>query len=122
MFYSTRGYALGHNLCAALHARAAPKYRRRCHVRVLKRRDKLDKTITIRVTDATKVELDQLRERADASGFDLAATLRESLTSTIRHIHSELDALEGANPIRTSDTVRNSIDQKVTTAGRRNAV
>ena len=60
-------------------------------MKILKRRDKLGKTITVRVPDAIKTELDQLRERADAAGFDLAATLRESLTGTFRQIRSELD-------------------------------
>jgi hypothetical protein len=50
-------------------------------MKILRRRDKLDKTITVRVPDAIKTELDQVRERADAAGFDLGATLRESLTA-----------------------------------------
>ena len=48
-------------------------------MKILKRRDKLDKTITVRVPEAIKGELDQLRQRADAAGFDVGATLRESL-------------------------------------------
>ena len=43
-------------------------------MKTLKRRDKLNKTITVRVPDAVKTELDQVRERADAAGFDLGAT------------------------------------------------
>ena len=39
-------------------------------MKILKRRDKLDKTITVRVPEAIKGELDQLRQRADAAGFD----------------------------------------------------
>ncbi len=70
----------------------------------------------------SKTELDQLRERAEVAGFDLAATLRESLTSTIRQIRSELDALERTNPIRTADIVTNSIDHSVTTTTKGNAV
>ena len=91
-------------------------------MKILKRRDKLGKTITVRVPDAIKTELDQLRERADAAGFDLAATLRESLTGTFRQIRSELDELERTNAIRTCDTVTNGIDHSVTTAGKRKAV
>jgi len=91
-------------------------------MKILRRRDKLDKTITIRVPDAIKTELDQVRERADAAGFDLGATLRESLTSTIRQIRSELDALERTNPTRSGDIVRNGIDHGVTTVRRGNAV
>jgi hypothetical protein len=91
-------------------------------VKILKRKDKLGKTITVRVPDAIKTEFDQLRERADAAGFDLAATLRESLTGTFRQIRSELDALGRTNPIRTVDMVTNGIDNSVTTAGKRKAV
>jgi hypothetical protein len=40
-------------------------------MKILKRRDKLDKTITVRVPDAIKAELDQLRAHADAAGFDV---------------------------------------------------
>ena len=91
-------------------------------MKILKRRDKLGKTITVRVPDAIKTELDQVRERAGAAGFDLGATLRESLTSAIRQIRSELDTLERTNPIRTADFVTNGIDHSVKTAGRGNAV
>ena len=91
-------------------------------MKILRRRDKLDKTITVRVPDAIKTELDQVRERADAAGFDLGATLRESLTGTIRQIRSELDALERTNPTRTGDIVRNGIDHGVTTLRSGNAV
>jgi len=91
-------------------------------VKILKRRDKLGKTITVRVPDAIKTEFDQLRGRADAAGFDLGATLRESLTGTFRQIRSELDALERTDPIRTCDIVTNGIDHSVTTAGKRKPV
>ena len=90
-------------------------------MKILRRRDKLDKTITVRVPDAIKTELDQVRERADAAGFYLGATLRESLTVTIRQIRSELDALERTNPTRTDDMATNAIDHSVTRAGRGNA-
>ena len=83
-------------------------------MKILKRKEKLDKTITIRVPDGIKTELDQLRERAEAAGVDLGATLRESVATTIRQIRSELDALERTNPIRTGDMVTNSIDHSVT--------
>ena len=91
-------------------------------MKILRRRDKLDKTITVRVPDAIKTELDQVRERADAAKFDFGATLRESPTSAIRQIRSELDALERTNPTRTGDIVRNRIDHGVTTLRSGNAV
>ncbi|MBV8138651.1 MAG: hypothetical protein JO121_23935 [Deltaproteobacteria bacterium] len=79
-------------------------------MKILKRRDKLGKTITVRVPTATKIELDQLRKRAVAAGFDLGTTLRESLTSTIRQIRSELDTLERAHPIPTGNTATNGVN------------
>jgi len=82
-------------------------------MKILKRRDKLGKTITVRVPDAIKTELDQVRERAGAAGFDLGATLRESLTSAIRQSRSELDTLERTNPI-SGDMVTNDVDHSVT--------
>jgi hypothetical protein len=69
-------------------------------MKILKRRDKLDKTITVRVPEAIKNELDQLRQRVDAAGFDVGATLRESLTGTIRQISAELGALERSHSIQ----------------------
>src|SRR5262249_53402578 len=92
----------------------ARKKTRRCLMKILKRRDKLAKTITVRVPDAIKTERDQVRERADAAGFDLGATLRESLTSVIRQVRSELDAFKRTNPIRTGDMVTNDVDHSVT--------
>ena len=91
-------------------------------MKILRRRDKLDKTITVRVPDAIKTELDQVRERADAAGFDLGATLRESLTSTIRQMRAELNAFERTNPMRPGDIVTNGVDHRLTSARRGNAV
>jgi hypothetical protein len=67
-------------------------------MKILKRRDKLDKTITVRVPEAIKGELDQLRQRAVGAGFDVGATLRESLIGTIRQI--------GANSVRSNAVTR----------------
>jgi hypothetical protein len=68
--------------------------------------------------EALKAELDQLRERADAAGFDLAATLRESLASTVRQIRSELDAIELNRSPKSVDASANGIDHSSTTAAR----
>jgi hypothetical protein len=91
-------------------------------MKILKRRDKLDKTITVRVPDAIKTELDQVRERADAAKFDFGATLRESPTSAIRQIRSELDALERTNSIRAGEMVTNDVAHSVTMPQRGKAV
>ena len=87
-------------------------------MKILKRRDKLDKTITIRVPEAMKTQLDQLRHRAEAVGVDVGATLRESLTTTIRQIRTELDALERKHPIQPADALANGVDHNLTTSGR----
>ena len=39
-------------------------------MKIHKRRDKLGKSIPVRVPDAIKTELDHLREHADPAGFD----------------------------------------------------
>jgi hypothetical protein len=87
-------------------------------VKILKRKDKLHKTITVRVPEALKAELDQLRERAVAAGFDLGATLRESLANTVRQIRSEMDVLETKCSPRSVDLSADGIDHSSTTAAR----
>jgi hypothetical protein len=87
-------------------------------MKILKRRDKLDRTITVRVPEAIKTELDQLRQRAETAGFDVGATLRESLIGTIRQISTELGALERSDPLQPGDALANGIDHNVTTSGR----
>ena len=54
-----------------------------------------------------KAEFDQIRERADAAGFDVGATLRETISHTVRQIRSELDAIDRkgkTQPPKTSAT------------------
>jgi hypothetical protein len=87
-------------------------------MKILKRRDKLGKTITVRVPEAIKTELDQLRERAEAAGFDVGATLRESLVAMIRQIGAELDALERHHVSQPVDALRNGLDHNLTTSGK----
>ncbi len=38
---------------------------------VLRKKDERTETITVRIPSSVKAELDQLRERSDAAGFDL---------------------------------------------------
>ena len=87
-------------------------------MKILKRRDKLDKTITVRVPDAIKAELDQLRAHADTAGFDVGATLRESLIVTIRQIAAELDALERKQLIQPGDGSINGNDHNLSASNR----
>ena len=80
-------------------------------MKILKRRDKLDSTITIRVPEAMKTGLDQLRQRADAAGFDFGATMRGSLAVAIRQICTELDRLERKKQVQSADTLINDADR-----------
>jgi hypothetical protein len=43
-------------------------------MKVLKRKEMLTNTITVRVSAEVKAEFDQIRERVDAAGFDDGAT------------------------------------------------
>lgn len=61
---------------------------------VLKRKEERTATITVRVPASIKAEFDRLRERTDAAGFDLGATLAETLTRTARQVREELDGAE----------------------------
>ena len=67
---------------------------------VLKKKEERTETVTIRIASSVKAEIDQLRERAEATGFDLNATMSESLTRLIRQVREELDGIAAApNPI-----------------------
>jgi hypothetical protein len=59
---------------------------------VLRKKDERTETITVRIPSSVKAELDQLRERSDAAGFDLNATMSESMTRLARQVREELDA------------------------------
>ena len=59
---------------------------------VLRKKDERTETITVRIPSSVKAELDQLRERADVAGFDLNATMSESMTRLTKQVREELDA------------------------------
>jgi hypothetical protein len=59
---------------------------------VLRKKDERTETITVRIPSSVKAELDQLRERADLAGFDLNATMSESMTRLAKQVREELDA------------------------------
>ena len=63
---------------------------------VLKKKEERTETVTIRIASSVKAEIDQLRERAEATGFDLNATMSESLTRLVRQVREELDAIAAA--------------------------
>ena len=50
---------------------------------VLKKKEERTETITIRIPSSVKAEIDQLRECAEATRFDLNATMSESLTRLV---------------------------------------
>ena len=63
---------------------------------VLKKKEERTETVTIRIASSVKAEIDQLRERAEATGFDLNATMSESLTRLVRQVREELDGIAAA--------------------------
>ena len=62
-------------------------------MRVLKKKEERTETVTIRIPSSVKAEIDQLRDRAEATGFDLNATMSESLTRLVRQVREELDGI-----------------------------
>jgi|GraSoiStandDraft_36_1057302.scaffolds.fasta_scaffold1834332_1 hypothetical protein len=62
---------------------------------VLKRREERTETITLRVPASVKAEIDRLRECTREAGFDLNATICESIIRLTRQMRGEMDALEG---------------------------
>ncbi len=58
---------------------------------VLKKKEERTETVTIRIPSSVKAEIDQLRDRAEATGFDLNATMSESLTRLVRQVREELE-------------------------------
>ena len=75
---------------------------------VLKRKDEPTQTITLRVPASVKAEIDRLRERANEAGFDLNATMGESMVRLTRQMREEMDALNGqtAGPERSRKPAR----------------
>jgi hypothetical protein len=64
-------------------------------MRVLKRKEEPTQTITLRVPASVKAEMDRLRERTSEAGFDLNATICESIIRLTRQMRDEMDVLEG---------------------------
>lgn len=58
---------------------------------LLKRKEERSETISVRVPASVKAELEELRRRADAAGFDLTATITETLTRLAKQVRVELD-------------------------------
>ena len=62
---------------------------------VLKRKEEPSETITLRVPASVKAEIDRLRERTNEAGFDLNATICESIIRLTRQMRDEMDGLDG---------------------------
>ena len=81
---------------------------------LLKRKGEKTEVISVRVPGSAKAELDELRERAEAGGFDLAGSMSEAVARIIRQISAELrepagiatDPSRAVRPQRRSDVAR----------------
>ena len=58
---------------------------------LLKRKEERSETISVRVPGSVKADLEELRRRADAAGFDLTATITETLTRLAKQVRAELE-------------------------------
>jgi hypothetical protein len=81
---------------------------------LLKRKEEKTEVISVRVPGSAKAEFDELRQRAEAGGFDLAASMSEAVVRIIRQIGAELrepagtatDPSRAVRPQRRSDVSR----------------
>jgi hypothetical protein len=62
---------------------------------VLKRKEEPTETMTLRVPASVKAEIDRLRECTSEAGFDLNATICESLIRLTRQMRDEMAGLGG---------------------------
>ena len=76
-------------------------------MKVLKRKDTLTKTITVRVSPRLKSEFEEICERANAAGFDIGATLRDTIANTAGQIRKELDAIDRKVATRSVEAIVN---------------
>lgn len=58
---------------------------------VLKRKEERSAVIQVRVPASVKAQLEELRGAADKAGFDLSATITETITRLVKQVHDELD-------------------------------
>jgi hypothetical protein len=80
---------------------------------LLKRKEETE-VISVRVPGSAKAEFDELRQRAEAGGFDLAGSMSDAVVRIIRQIGAELrepagtgiDPSRGVRPQRRSDVSR----------------
>ena len=68
---------------------------------LLRKKDERTETIAIRVPASVKRELEEVRQRADAAGFDLTATISEALGRLLKQARAELEQTS-SEPLRAS--------------------
>ena len=78
---------------------------------LLKRKEEKTEVISVRVPGSAKAEFDELRQRAEAGGFDLAGSMSEAEVRIIRQIGAELrepaaTATDRARTVGTAEAVR----------------
>jgi hypothetical protein len=64
---------------------------------LLKRKEEKTEVISVRVPGSAKAEFDELRQRAEAGGYDLAGSLSEAVVRIIRQISAELRDAAGTS-------------------------
>ena len=62
---------------------------------LLKRKEEKTEVISVRVPGSAKAELDELRQRAEAGGFDLAGSMSEAVVRIIKQLGAELRQAAG---------------------------
>jgi hypothetical protein len=77
---------------------------------MLKRKEEKSATISVRVPASVKAELEELRQRAEAAGFDLTATLKEALVRWAKQVRDELGQVAQAAPASAIPGSANGID------------
>ena len=63
----------------------------------MKRKEEKTEVISVRVPGSAKAEFDELRQRAEAGGYDLAGSLSEAVVRIIRQISAELRDAAGTS-------------------------
>jgi hypothetical protein len=81
--------------------------RRKCDMGLLKRKEERSETISVRVPASVKAELEELRRQADAAGFDLTATITETLTRLAKQVRAELEGRSDKSAATTRVAKRN---------------
>jgi hypothetical protein len=85
---------------------------------VLKKKDERTETLTLRIPSSLKSQLDEMRQRTEAAGFDLSATISESLGKLVKQIREELDGSQVPRPQADPIKHSRSSDPSRTAGGR----